>query len=244
MATATATAPSSAERNKIFDTAKAHEADFITALRELLETVVNPINVRDTPFKRTFLNDPVVALSLSLLFEIHKACSNFYFALNYSKSDADIAKAYGDFAPSLQLFAQYTAENSKFLNTVERNRKNIAQCMSKEIDYIPVLIEPLNHYPKYRMHFQELVRNCVGSKDSDILDATLNVLVHESEYVDIKLQEEKESLKLLALQSMCESFCPDLISDLLSELWIVCKTTFMSYAASFGDAIVVVLAVI
>jgi hypothetical protein len=196
---------SNSERTKVFDDIKSQEAAFVSSLRDVLECLVNSLNIRDTPFKRTFLSDPVVALSLNLLFEIHKACSNFYYALVTIKNDNDIASAYSHFAPSLQLFAQYTAENSKFLNAVERNRKSITQCLTREMDFIPILFEPLNHYPKYRSLYQEFVRHTAeDNKDHAALVSALNDIVHQSEYVDVKLQEEKDSLMLLHLQNLCK----------------------------------------
>lgn len=192
------------ERTKIFDLAKTEEASLISALHELLECSINPMGIKDTQFKRQFLSEPAVAVSFSLLAEIHKACSNFYYALVTMKSDLDIANAYADFAPSLQLFAQYTSENAKLLDAINRNKRNFNQCLTKEIDYLPVFIRPLEHYLKYRNYFEEFVRLSENSKHLSALSDALVAVVKQSEYVDIKLQEELDSQKLLLLQSACK----------------------------------------
>lgn len=195
-----------AERTKIFDLAKTEEASFISSLHELLECLINPMGIKDTQFKRQFLSEAAVAVSFSLLAEIHKACSNFYYALVTMKNDGDIASAYADFAPSLQLFAQYASENSKLLNAIDRNKRNVNQCLTKEIDYLPVLIRPLEHYLKYRNYFEQFVNVSTGSKHLSALSDALVAVVKQSEYVDIKLQEELESQLLLILQNKCKSF--------------------------------------
>ncbi len=192
------------EREKIFDVLKTEEASFISALHELLECLITPMGVKDTQFKRGFLSEPAVAVSFSLLFEIHKACSSFYYSLVTKKSDQDIANAYANFAPSLQLFAQYAAENSKLLNAIDRNKRNVNSVLTKEIDYVPVIIRPLEHYLKYKNYFEQFVTLSADSKFVNGLNEALEAVTKQSEYVDIKLQEEKESLMLLMLQNKCK----------------------------------------
>ena len=78
------------------------------------------------------------------------------------------------------------------------------QCLTKEIDYTPIFIRPLEHYLKYRDYFEKFVNLSESSKNLDVLNDALKAVVHQSEYVDIKLQEELESQLLLILQNKCK----------------------------------------
>eukprot|EP01031_Cornospumella_fuschlensis_P043121 gene43121-52701_t len=190
------------KRKERFDSIVRGEAEFLTSLRTLVDGIIAVINVRDTPFKRTFLNDPSVAVSFNLLSEMHKACSSFHAVLSVAKSDMEICTAYTHFAPSLQLFAQYASENSKLLHAVERSRRDLSALLGDAAGSLaPSLILPLQHYPLYKTDFQDFVWLSPGGQQYELLCSALDVIIAQSEFVDVKLKEEADSLLLLNLQS-------------------------------------------
>jgi hypothetical protein len=192
------------KRSERFSTIVGAEADFLALLQELVDSVINVVNVRDTPFKRSFLNDPAVAVSFNLLVEILKACTSFHRLLSSGKNDMDVCAAYTQFAPSLQLFAQYASENSKLLHAVERSQRELSMLMPGN-RLIPALISPLEHYPLYQTDFQDYVwLSNQKSKEYELLCKALDVIIAQSEFVDVKLKEEADSLLLLNLQNKCE----------------------------------------
>lgn len=191
----------SQKRVERFQTITKGEADFLSGLQDLMNSVISVINVRDTPFKRTFLNDPAVAVSFNLLTDMHKACSSFHQVLTNSKSEIEICTAYTHFAPSLQIFAQYASENSKLLNAMERNRRELALLVG-DISLAPAFIQPLQHYPLYQTDFQDYVwLSPPKSAHYELLCSALDAIIAQSEFVDVKLKEEADSLMLLNLQS-------------------------------------------
>lgn len=197
----------STKRREIFEASKNEEKKFVATLNEVIEKVINPLQLRDTVFKRNFLADAGVAVSFNLLADMQKTCSNFLVALEKSKNEGEIAAAHTQFAPSLQLFAQYASENSKLINAVERNRRGLAQVMESqgEFSLAASILSPLQHYQKYRNDFQEYVwLTPENDKAATVLEAALDVIIAQSEYVDVKLKEEEEHLMLLALQSRCK----------------------------------------
>ncbi len=193
------------KRSELFKSIITTQADFIAVLYGLIESIITPLTLRDTNFKRTFLGEPSVAVSFSLLQEIHNACTNFDSVLRRAKTDIEIANAYVQFAPSLQLFAQYASENSKLLNSVKTNTRQLSGFLSAGQDLEASLISPLEHYSKYKTDFQEFV--WLSSSEGQEADATagaLDIVIAQTDYVDAKLKEEALSLMLLNLQNQCE----------------------------------------
>jgi hypothetical protein len=208
------------KRKEVFDTSKADEKKFVQLLSEVIEKVINPLQLRDTLFKRNLLSDAAVAVSFSLLMDMHKTCSNFLLSLENSKDEIQIAAAHTQFAPSLQLFAQYASENPKLISALDRNRRGLAQMMGdgnhREFSLESAILLPLQHYQKYRKDFQEYVwLTPETDKSAAVLESALDIIIAQSEYVDVKLKEEEEHLLLLALQSRCKfsvSFGPHIFT--------------------------------
>lgn len=182
------------------------ETNFVFSLKSITHEVINPMELRDTPFKRTFLADPIVAVSFNLILEIQKACSDFLLAVVQAACEKDIADAYKYFSPSLQLFAQYATQNSKFLNVVERNARNLAPFVPSELNLEATLISPLEHYTTYRNTLKEIFW-LMSPEHPDILSIidALQAISSQTDIIDMKLKDEIESLVVLNLQSQCES---------------------------------------
>lgn len=184
----------------------ADETNFVFGLKSFAHEVVGPIELRDTPFKRSFLADPTVAVSVNLLMEIQKACSDFLSAIVQSVTENEIADAYRYFAPSLQLFAQYATQNSKFLNVIEKNARNLAPFVSADLNLEATIISPLEHYSTYRVNFREYFWLMPTEHEyaPAVLDALKAVTV-QVDQIDVKLKDEIESLVVLNLQSQCKA---------------------------------------
>jgi hypothetical protein len=186
------------------------EATFISDLSIFIQTFVNPLFTRDTSFKRSFLNEPSIAISLTLLKDIFSASSNFQMGIQSAGSADQMAKCYIQFAPSLLLFSQYAAENAACLNSIKSFNRQLRD-FAKEIS-LPEglsiessLVLPLEHYPKYASNFQEFVWLTPSSRsEAKPLSAALDEVILQTEKVDNTLNELAASVKLLALQSQCK----------------------------------------
>lgn len=194
------------------------EANFITALQEAINGSIGPLQSKDTPFKRSFLNDPAVAVCVNLLTDMLNSCSNFSKTLLLAKTDADIAKYFALFAPNLQLFAQYAPENPKFLNAINTNFKNLTK-VNKNFDP-SFAIKPLEHYMTYRQSLQDYVWSTPeSSPDYETLSSALDSIIAQTEYIDNKLKEETDSLRLLELQHRCKFLVPQLLPNYFIYLY-------------------------
>ena len=113
-----------------------------------------------------------------------------------------VAQAYTQFAPSLQLFAQYGAQNSNLLNTVKRNGKQLSEMLPGENHFEKSLISPLQFYQYYKHELKEYV-NLIPPTDANykLLSDTLALVIAQSDNIDLKLKDEEERLQLLALQN-------------------------------------------
>ena len=196
------------KRKLLFKNIVSTEHDFVTMLQEFIQSVVNPLNLRDTSFKRTFLGDSAVAVSFSLLQDLYKACFNFETVLKMSQSDLELANAYIQFAPSLQVFAQYASENAKLLNAVKSNTRQLNDVVPESIDIAGTLIQPMQHCSLYKGLFQEYIwLTPKESPDFPSLETALDQIITQTNYLDAKMKEEEESWKLLNLQSKCKFIC-------------------------------------
>ena len=122
-----------AKKKEAFQRLIGVQHEFHTALSAFIDGVIIPLNLRDTPFKRSFLGDSAVAVSFSLMQELQKDCSNFERVVANVTGDMELANAYIQFAPSLQIFAQYAAENAKLLNAVKTNIRQLAPLIPPEV---------------------------------------------------------------------------------------------------------------
>ena len=182
------------------------EKEFVNTLKSFIDLVVEPIRLLDTPFKRSLMSDASVGLSLTLIQDIYAACNNFLEGIMGSSSAIEMADCYAQFAPSLQLFSQYTSENTKALNSLKAFSKQLTEFMSGvnmpqglTIEYC--LILPLNHYTKYAPAFQEFIWLTPAlSIELPSLETALISLSEHSSLVDEKNREEEEAQQLLKLQ--------------------------------------------
>jgi hypothetical protein len=180
------------------------ESEFTTMLADFIKEVINPINLRDTPFKRTFLGDSSVAVSFSLLQDLYKACFNFESVLRMSKTDIEVSNAYIQFAPSLQIFAQFASENAKLLNALKGNQRQLAEIIPEKVNAVQVLIQPVEHVALYKSLLQEYIWLSTHSPDFAVLEAALGQIAEQTLGVEAKIKEEAEGYKLLTLQSQCK----------------------------------------
>ncbi len=192
------------KRNLLLKNIISTENEFVTTLSEFVQQVINPFNLRDTPFKRSFLGDSSVAVSFSLLQELYKACYNFESVMKTSRSDLELANAYIQFAPSLQIFAQYASENAKLLNAIKSCRQ-LSEVVPESVDIIQTLIQPMQHCSLYKSLFQEYIW-LTPKTNSDIasLEVALDLIVAQTNVVDARMKEEEEAWKLLNLQAQCK----------------------------------------
>lgn len=193
------------------------ENAFVKSLNDLQETLIAPLNIRDTSFKRNFMAEPSVAVSFTLLTDMLKACGKFCSLLINAKDERAVAAAYLQFAPSMQLFAQFASENIQLLNATKNNLKQLTKFISRTFPLIELLVEPMGHYPQYRQLLQEYVwlSSCANSVE---LEAALDLVIAQSEYIDLKLKEESEALKLLALQDQFSGH-PVIFTNARRLLW-------------------------
>ena len=139
-----------AKRKEIFLDIVSHEKKFVGQLDQFIKLVVGPLLSRDTDFKRKFLAEPSIAVTLTLLKEIFAASFTFYSSLKNADSGVKLAQSYQDFAPSLQIFTQYATENAACLNAVKsfgRQFREFAKENSLPDGTMvePYLLSPLNH---------------------------------------------------------------------------------------------------
>lgn len=193
------------KRNLLLKNIILTEKEFVNMLGEFVQTVITPFNLRDTPFKRSFMGDSSVAVSFSLLQELYKACFNFENVLKASKSDIELANAYIQFAPSLLIFAQYASENAKLLNAIKSCRQ-LSEVVPESFNIIQTLIHPMQHSTLYKSLFQEYIwLTARTNPDMSSLEVALDMIIAQSNVVDARMKEEEESWKLLNLQAQCTS---------------------------------------
>ncbi|KAJ1428011.1 hypothetical protein B484DRAFT_72423 [Ochromonadaceae sp. CCMP2298] len=197
-------ADKSEDRKLVFRSILTAEQAFTGLLKDFIDSVIAPLGLRDTPFKRKFLGESAVAVSFHLLQEMHSACSTFQQLLAV-QSDAEVASAYTQFSPSLQLFAQYAVENPKLLNTVKSNRRELARLVPERMDVIATLIQPVEHCASYKRMLQEYFWLSSPSPELALLDAALDGLMAQTHTVEQKIREEEQSWQLLNLQAQCKS---------------------------------------
>ena len=187
---------------QIFQSEKA----FLGTLKSFIDLVVEPIRLLDTPFKRSLMADASIGLSLTLLQEIYEACKIFLNGIVCSTSAVGMADCYAQFSPSLQLFAQYSAENTKALSSLKGFSKPLNEFMSgihlpDGITMEYCLILPLNHYTKYAPDFQEFIwLTPLNASELPALETALLALSEQSRLVDEKNREEEEAKQLVQLQ--------------------------------------------
>ena len=203
-------------RDILLDQIIEQESNFVKTLEYFAACVFEPLSIRDDQFKRNFMADPSLGLCVSLLAEQLKfICSTFYNSLLTAKKSGDVrglAAAYSQFAPSLQVFAQYTSENTNALS----NLKMIGQPLTDFLTTHPMppgytleqfFLLPVQHYTEYLSGFQKYVLLTPEADDGyDVLNEALDLVAGFSLEVDDRLKQENERIILLAIQSKCKYF--------------------------------------
>lgn len=186
---------------------KSSEVNFITTLKTFIDIISKPLLLRDTPFKRSFLNDPSFAVCITLIQDIFVSCSNFLQELNVAKSYSDIARCYNQFAPSIQLFGQFISENAGALHALKQHQKNLNVFLENNrlpdgLTIETCFILPLQHASSYFNSFQTYFK-LVDINDSGFYELLIcyEQFSKQTEIVEMRLEEEKANLQLLFLQS-------------------------------------------
>jgi hypothetical protein len=207
------------EAVKIFNKLVDAETKFVDKLKKILDAVVDPLQLRDTSFKRTLMGVYSVAVSFTLLGELYSNCSSFITALRSASNNKPIlptstlaiANCVFQFAPSLRIYGQYISENSNVLNTMKSYSLQLNEFLSRnplpsDITLESSLILPVEHYAIYRDHYERFAFLCRGSGGSavdDAIDRSLEILSACVSDVDNLLAAEREKHILLAVQSQC-----------------------------------------
>lgn len=183
------------------------ETAFCQDLDIFNKTVVNSLLSRNTPFKRNFLNEASIAVSLNLLRDIFNMSSKFLAEISKADSAEKMALCYKQLAPALQLYAQYASENAACLNAVKSFGRQLREFTNENplpagLTLESCLVLPLAHYSKYATNFQEFVWLTPESKPEYVsLKSALEAVNLETVKVDDTLNELAASVKLLSLQS-------------------------------------------
>ena len=136
------------------------EANYIQNLTIFFDIIIKPLQKLDTPFKRSFLNEPSVAVSFQLLNDLYITSKDFHTGLTKAGSAEHMAKVYLDFAPSLQLYSQYISENTACLIAIKsynRQLREFSQNLPERYSIEEFLVLPLSHFNTYGLKLQEFV---------------------------------------------------------------------------------------
>jgi len=191
--------------------------------------VITPLNLKDTPFKKTITSDPSVAVSFNLLVEIFQISTNFYNSIKtHSNNNQQIAETYYYLSPSLQLYAQYASENAKLLNIIKSNSRQFNSIVPENYNLEYVLIQPLEHYLSYSILFQEYIwlspSNSTSTMDSNTLDISFGHIITQTNSINHRIIEEQSNWKLLTLQSQCKK-----IKKLCLIIYVIYMTIYLSF---------------
>ena len=138
------------------------EGDFVLDMDTFLQEFVDPILVRDNAFKRSFLSESSIAVTLNLYRDIYTACNAFSLSLQSATSGEAFAKAYVQFASSLRLFAQFASVNVSCLNSLKGFGKQLRaylreNTLPEDMTIESAIVQPIQHYTTYRQQFQNIV---------------------------------------------------------------------------------------
>jgi hypothetical protein len=186
------------------------ETAFCQKLDAFNKAILTPLFARDTSFKRNFLNDSSIAVSLTLMRDIFVSSSTFLQGIQQASSAEAMAASYLNLVPTLKLYAQYASENASCLNAVKgfgRQLKDFAaeNPLPQKLTLEACLVLPLEHYSKYATNLQEFVWLTPQTKpEYKVLQEALAAISAQTEKVDDVLNELAASVKLLTLQSKCK----------------------------------------
>jgi transglutaminase/protease-like cytokinesis protein 3 len=186
------------------ESAYSHDLDIF------VKVVITPLFQRDNAFKRSFLNEPSIAVSLTILHDIYQSSIRFFNDIAKAENSDKIASAYVVLAPSLQLYSQYASENAACLNAVKSFGRQLREFMSQNplpqgLSFESCLVLPLEHYSKYASNLQEFVWLTPANRpELASLQLALDAVNAQTVKIDDTLNELDASIKLLSLQSQCK----------------------------------------
>ena len=198
-----------AGRAEIFKHIVASEEKFVTEMKEFIDRFISPLFLRDTPFKRSMLEDASIATSFNSYVDIHAACSAFLLSVKSSTSGAMMATAYSQFASSLVLFSQYISEQTSTVNSLAKFNKPLQDYSQASLPFGSTieayLALPGEHYTVYRTNLAQFVK-CTEEDSPEFtpLRATLDIVSESCALVDAKIEEENDKVQLLLLQNQCK----------------------------------------
>jgi hypothetical protein len=208
-----------ASLRKIFNRMIESEQQFGEKIRLLLVQIVAPMLIRDTPFKRDFMQDYSLAVIFSVIQDIETASSDFLQSLRQSDDVTDlVAKCFKDFSPTLRLFSQYTLESSNAFNALKKLGKPLNQFLKtctlpEDLPMEQILVLPVDHYSTYLEYLKSYVYTSgnphwdgaiISESEYSKLHEALSTMSDYSREVDATLENEKEKQLLLTIQNRCK----------------------------------------
>ena len=196
-----------AKRNVVLAAMLRSERDYIKTTATFVDSFVNPLLLLDTPFKRKLLADSSLSLLLHLVVEINAASSLLFDGITSSTSGESLALTYRQFATALPLYAQYITEIPQGLDVLKKHSEKLANFISKMDAPLPLsaedyLLEPLEHYTRYRADLQEFVwLTPPNAPELGALTSSLQLLTDMVGQITERADEAEASIKLLELQS-------------------------------------------
>lgn len=193
------------ERVSIFKNIVSTESAFVAQMKQFIDLFVVPLYLRDNSFKRSLLDEPSIATTFNSFVDIHAACSTFLSAVKKSKSGAEMAEAYSQFASSLVLFSHYIAENTATLNALATFSRQITeyslQVLPTGISVENCIVLPCEHYLFYKTSLEQFVTATPrDAPEYEVLKTAFAVVCNACAKVDEKQAEENRKAQLLYLQ--------------------------------------------
>ena len=202
-----------------------NEQTFVESLEAFISTIVKPMQIRDTHFKRTFLSDASLALTFNLMSELLSSSLSFLQSLRMVDTLDEyesIASCITDLSPSLRLFSQYIAENSNALNALKAHALGLQRFL-RELSLPPdtslesYLLLPVVHFGHYMLHIDDLMHYAILLDRAERLQAgnmacrsDLQLLLEAGEILRVYAHEadrhhevERKKQVLLRIQSQC-----------------------------------------
>jgi len=113
-----------------------------------------------------------------------------------------IADAYIQFAPSLQLFAQYGVHNVDLLDSIKRNQRQLLELFPAEVRLESLLYKPLEYCRFYQQELKEyFILTPTSINGYNQLKTALEQISSQSDNIELKLRAEEGRIQLLTLQN-------------------------------------------
>jgi len=185
------------------------ECKFVGDLDNFIVGFIKPLFNRDTPFKRQMLEDPYIGACLNLYIDIYAACQLFLSSLQEASTDAQIADAISQFAPSLSIFSQYLTEVTSAINSLSKFGRPLFEyasgCLATGTTVENELLALQQHYAGYRELITQLVfRTPPGNEGMADMATALKIFEDACDMVDARIDDETVKVQLLLLQQQCK----------------------------------------